>query len=195
MPIWRIQMQIEIAEAGRMTQSGSSLLRLIQNNNMPVLDLLVRESIQNSLDARKTDSKYVNVEFITGLFNSSYLGSELEELTKPLYERYGNQKYDYLAIRDSNTVGLTGVMNYKQIQNNSYGNLLKLVYEICKPHNWDLVMNFPDMKDDDDLIKNPNIRYRYAFVAEPASEEIRKQYLGKKFNKSFDKYTVYLFEY
>ena len=133
MPIWRIQMQIEIAEAGRMTQSGSSLLRLIQNNNMPVLDLLVRESIQNSLDARKTDSKYVNVEFITGLFNSSYLGSELEELTKPLYERYGNQKYDYLAIRDSNTVGLTGVMNYKQIQNNSYGNLLKLVYEICKP--------------------------------------------------------------
>ena len=70
-----------------------------------------------------------------------------------------------------------------------------LIYEICKPHNWDLVMNFPDMKDDDEVIKNPNIRYRYAFVAEPASEEIRKQYLGKKFNKSFDKYSVYLFEY
>lgn len=46
------QMKIEIAEPGRMTQSGSSLLKLIQNNNMPILDLLVRESIQNSLDAK-----------------------------------------------------------------------------------------------------------------------------------------------
>lgn len=45
-------MKIEIAEPGRMTQSGSSLLKLIQNNNMPILDLLVRESIQNSLDAK-----------------------------------------------------------------------------------------------------------------------------------------------
>lgn len=49
---WREQMKIEIAEPGRMTQSGSSLLKLIQNNNMPILDLLVRESIQNSLDAK-----------------------------------------------------------------------------------------------------------------------------------------------
>lgn len=45
-------MKIEIAEPGRMTQSGNSLLKLIQNNNMPILDLLVRESIQNSLDAK-----------------------------------------------------------------------------------------------------------------------------------------------
>ena len=45
-------MKIEIAEPGRMTQSGSSLLKLIQNNNMPILDLLVRDSIQNSLDAK-----------------------------------------------------------------------------------------------------------------------------------------------
>lgn len=29
-------MKIEIAEPGRMTQSGSSLLKLIQNNNMPI---------------------------------------------------------------------------------------------------------------------------------------------------------------
>ena len=34
-----------------MTESGSSLLRLIQNQNIPVLDLLVREAFQNSLDA------------------------------------------------------------------------------------------------------------------------------------------------
>lgn len=126
-------MQIEIAEVGRMMQSGSSLLRLIQNNNMPVLDLLVRESIQNSLDARKADSKYVEVDFLTGKFNSFRLGNELECITDSLKQRYGEGEYDFIAIRDSNTVGLTGVMDYKMVQNNAYGNLLKLVYEICKP--------------------------------------------------------------
>ena len=55
-------MKIEIAEPGRMTQSGSSLLKLIQNNNMPILDLLVRESIQNSLDAKNEKDPYVTVE-------------------------------------------------------------------------------------------------------------------------------------
>lgn len=54
-------MKIEIAEPGRMTQNGSSLLKLIQNNDMPILDLLVRESVQNSLDAAKADSKYVSL--------------------------------------------------------------------------------------------------------------------------------------
>lgn len=126
-------MQIEIAEAGRMTQTGSSLLRLIQNNNMPILDLLVRESIQNSLDARKDDSKYVEVDYLTGRFKSRNLSQELELITEPLEKRFGVGEYEYIAIRDLNTVGLTGVMDYKKVRNNEYGNLLKLVYEICKP--------------------------------------------------------------
>ena len=126
-------MQIEIAEPGRMTQTGSSLQRLIQNNNMPVLDLLVRESIQNSLDARKRDSKYVEVNYITGSFKSESLAGELESLTEPLTRRFGNEKQRFLAIRDAYTEGLTGVMDYRQVKDNIYGNLLKLVYEICKP--------------------------------------------------------------
>lgn len=71
-------MKIEIAEPGRMTQTGSSLLKLIQNNDMPVLDLLVRESIQNSLDARKSDVKYVDVNYLTGAFDNHKLSAELE---------------------------------------------------------------------------------------------------------------------
>ncbi len=126
-------MRIEIAEPGRMTQTGSSLQRLIQNNNMPVLDLLVRESIQNSLDARKRDSKYVEVNFVTGSFDSGVLAGELESLTEPLTRRFGNGMKRFLAIRDSHTEGLTGVMDYRQVKDNVYGNLLKLVYEICKP--------------------------------------------------------------
>lgn len=126
-------MQIEIAEPGRMIQTGSSLLRLIQNNNMPALDLLIRESIQNSLDARASNSRYVEMDFLTGHFRSEQLGKELDLLTQPLYKRYSNKECEFLAIRDSNTTGLTGVMDYKKVKNNDYGNLLKLVYEICKP--------------------------------------------------------------
>lgn len=126
-------MKIEIAEPGRMTQSGSSLFRLIQNHKTPVLDLLVRESIQNSLDAHKLDAKYVTVEFLTGEFNSSKLGNELEGITEELQKRYPNENYQYLAVCDSNTVGLTGEMDVKNVKHNNYGNLLKLVYEICKP--------------------------------------------------------------
>lgn len=126
-------MKIEIAEPGRMTQTGSSLLKLIQNNDMPVLDLLVRESIQNSLDARKEDVKYVNVDYQTGSFESGKLADELEGITNALKDRFGCNSAEFLAVKDTNTVGLTGEMNYKNVKNNEYGNLLKLVYEICKP--------------------------------------------------------------
>lgn len=130
---WREQMKIEIAEPGRMTQSGSSLLRLIQNNKTPILDLLVRESVQNSLDAHKEGAKSVTVEFLTGDFKQKELSTELEKITEELNKRYPEETCRYLAICDSDTVGLTGEMDVQQVKGNNYGNLLKLVYEICKP--------------------------------------------------------------
>lgn len=126
-------MKIEIAEPGRMTQSGSSLLKLIQNNNMPILDLLVRESIQNSLDAKNEIDPYVTVEFFTGEFNKVSLNSELEGITDSLNRKYWKNEYKYIAVRDSNTVGLTGKLHYDEVTDNQYGNLLKLIYEISKP--------------------------------------------------------------
>ena len=126
-------MKVEIAEPGRMTQSGSSLLKLIQNNNMPILDLLVRESIQNSLDAKNENDSYVTVEFFTGEFNKLALNSELEGIKESLNKKYWKNEYKYIAIRDSNTVGLTGKMHYDEVTDNQYGNLLKLIYEISKP--------------------------------------------------------------
>lgn len=126
-------MNIEIAEPGRMTQSGSSLLRLIQNNNMPILDLLVRESIQNSLDATNGTSDYVQVEFLTGSFKTRKFNRYLDGVEENLNRIILNDESKYIAIKDSNTVGLTGKMHYDHVENNDYGNLLKLVYEISKP--------------------------------------------------------------
>ena len=115
-------MKIEIAEPGRMTQSGSSLLKLIQNHKTPVLDLLVRESIQNSLDAHKPDARSVTVEYLTGKFSSRKLGKELDGITEALARRFPSDICQYLAVCDSDTVGLTGEMDVQNVRNNNYGN-------------------------------------------------------------------------
>lgn len=126
-------MEIEIAQAGHMTQSGSSLLRLIQNNDMPVLDLFVRESVQNSLDAAVPGTRSVTVQFLTGRFDSVLFRQKLSGVSDQIGRRFPAQEYEYLAVRDTDTVGLTGPMNYSAVSENQYGNLLKLIYEICKP--------------------------------------------------------------
>ena len=128
-------MKIEIAQHDRMSESGSSLLRLIQNQSIPLLDLLVRESTQNSLDAAKEGEEKVSVEYTVGKFQSSTLNQYFDVINKRLDEKFpdSNGPYSFISVRDKNTYGLTGPVKYEDIKNNQFGNLLKLVYEICKP--------------------------------------------------------------
>ena len=91
-------MKIEIAEHERMSESGSSLLRLIQNQDIPLLDLLVRESIQNSLDAAIKKERSVEVELRVGEFESRKLNEHLERIGDALNRKYSRQKCKY--IRD-----------------------------------------------------------------------------------------------
>ena len=92
-------MEIEIAQPGHMTQSGSSLLRLIQNNDMPVLDLFVRESVQNSLDAAVPGTRSVTVQFLTGRFDSVLFRQKLSGVSDQIGRRFPGQEYEYLAVR------------------------------------------------------------------------------------------------
>ena len=126
-------MKIEIGKHDRMAESGSSLLRLIQNQDIPLLDLLIRESLQNSLDAAAQGSSSVNIDIVSGNFISKDLNKHLEKVESSLNRRYGNSKGRFIAIRDSETTGLTGPVRYKEVKKNDFGNLLKLVYEISKP--------------------------------------------------------------
>ena len=126
-------MKIEIAEPGRMTQSGSSLLRLIQNNDMPLLDLFVRESVQNCLDAHLEGVDSVCVDFLSGYFESDAFLQYLDGVKDVMEVRFPEKRYRFLAVRDSRTTGLTGPLHYKDVIGNDYGNLLKLIYEISKP--------------------------------------------------------------
>lgn len=116
-----------------MTQSGSSLLSMIQNTETPILDLFVRESVQNSLDAHKDGVPFVKVDFLTGSFNKECFNKELDKISDALNKRYPEKEYHFLAIKDTNTVGLTGPVDEENVIDEQYGNLLKLVYQISKP--------------------------------------------------------------
>lgn len=125
-------MRIEIAQHDRMTESGSSLLRLIQNQDMPLLDLLVREAVQNSLDAA-SGKPFVNVDISVRQFKAKDLNKQLDGITDQLNARYKSTAYSSIIISDSNTVGLTGPVRYEDVKGHDFGNCLKLIYEISKP--------------------------------------------------------------
>lgn len=122
-------MQIEVAEFGKMSQSGSSLLKLIQNNDMPILDLLVREAVQNSLDAginaNDSDSVYLDIGIKT--IDVSNFSKHLHGITDYLNENFGSGTQKAIYIEDANTTGLTGSLDFN---NNPNSNIFKLVYGI-----------------------------------------------------------------
>lgn len=118
-------MDVEILSEARMSQTGTTLFGLMRNVLRP-LDLLVRESIQNSLDAVavKEKNEKVTVDFITGDFNSARLADNLGHLGTRIMGVYSEPSYRFIAIRDKGTTGLTGGYD------NERSNLNKLVYQI-----------------------------------------------------------------
>lgn len=127
-------MQIKIASPGEMGISGSAVIDSIQDKYTPILDLLVRESIQNSLDAAIQGEKHVKVDFHIGRFSPRQANELLEGISEKLNKRYTDELYDFIAISDTNTLGLTGPVNIREVDDEkNYGNLIKLVYDISKP--------------------------------------------------------------
>ncbi|MBM6616990.1 hypothetical protein [Bacillus suaedaesalsae] len=122
-------MHIEIAEFGKMSQSGNSLLKLIQNNDLPILDLLVREAIQNSLDAGISVEGHNSVYVDIGIkdINVSNFAKHLDGITERLIEKFGDTPQKALYIEDANTTGLTGSLDFRNSPN---GNIFKLIYGI-----------------------------------------------------------------
>lgn len=127
-------MKIETLQLERMGMTGSSILKALQNQSMSTIDLLIRESLQNSLDAydKKNLNKYVEVRFNTGQFNSWDLNKELDYLGDSLNKKYKDNMYDYLCFEDRYTTGLDGEIR-ELSKTHAYGNFQKLVYEIAKP--------------------------------------------------------------
>ena len=126
---------IEIIPPRKGVVRGSSILDLYMRKGTPIIDLLVRESIQNSLDAYIEKTDFVHVQYIYNKFDTNSLISGLEGLQGlKKYSKYSN----YLAIRDTNTTGLEGEIDEElaisklddaSIQQRFY----KLVYGILEP--------------------------------------------------------------
>ena len=87
---------------------GNKMASALQDVGIPILDILVRESIQNSLDAADNDcdSPCVLVEYKIDDFNVSQLTQELEGLSS--LDTRTDLPCRAMSIRDRYTVGLTG---------------------------------------------------------------------------------------
>lgn len=112
---------------------GSVTLKSLQNDNIPELDLLVRESIQNSSDASlKEPGKNYKVAFTTGKFIPNDFNSLITGLEDKLNQSFQQENADFLEIRDTKTSGLTGCIRKAEITDDDHGNFFKLIYDTGK---------------------------------------------------------------
>lgn len=112
---------------------GSVTLKSLQNDNIPELDLLVRESIQNSSDASlKEPGKNFKVAFTTGKFVPKDFNSLITGLEDKLNRSFSQEKADFMEIRDTKTSGLTGSIRKSEITDDDHGNFFKLIYDTGK---------------------------------------------------------------
>lgn len=114
-----------------MAQDGKAILRSLPNNTLSHIDLMVRESIQNSLDATVENMPHTLVDFTTGEFQSEELAPHFEDIGDLLIERHPH-KQRFIAVSDKNTYGLTGDYSSDDIQVLNDSNFHKLVFGIGK---------------------------------------------------------------
>lgn len=112
---------------------GSAVLKSLQNENMPRLDLLVREAVQNSSDAAlgMTKKPFFCVDFRYGDFDTAAFNKTMACLTPMLDQRMAGKKSQFLEIRDTETSGLTGSYRLSDIAGD-HGNYFKLIFDTGK---------------------------------------------------------------
>src|SRR5690554_5635934 len=114
-------------KASTYSNLGDSVLRIMQNETMEVLELLVREVIQNSLDAG-IKNKDVIMDFKIQNFESKKVLNIIEGLNEDFFfKKFSENNQKQIIISDKNTTGLTGDAN---IYNDRNSNLYKLVYNV-----------------------------------------------------------------
>lgn len=114
---------------------GSGSLKALQNDNLPEIDLLVREAIQNSSDASlREPGDSFGVSFNYRTFSPKKFNDLLSDVDGILNERFPQTEADYLEIRDHKTSGLTGSVKYTEVGESleDHGNYFKLVFDTGK---------------------------------------------------------------
>ncbi len=114
---------------------GSGSLKALQNDNLPEIDLLIREAIQNSSDASlKEPGDSFGVSFNYKKFSPKHFNSILSDVEDILNKRYPEDEADYIEIRDRKTSGLTGKVRRAEVAQDpdDHGNYFKLVFDTGK---------------------------------------------------------------
>lgn len=114
-----------------MVQDGDSILKSLQNNSFPTVDLVIRESLQNSLDAQIPGSSDTEVEINVGTFDSEKFAVNFEEIDETLIKKYPGQQM-VLSISDKNTKGLTGDFRDNSQESLATSNFQKLIFSLGK---------------------------------------------------------------
>ena len=119
----------KILELGHSIAYGSVTLKSLQNENIPEIDLLVREAIQNSSDASlgEADDSFT-VKFNTGTFVPSRFNTNLSGIEDILDEKFPEETAEFLEIRDTKTAGLTGPIHMRDVLPKDHGNFFKLIF-------------------------------------------------------------------
>ena len=120
-----------INDVQSMSHDGGKILKSLQNNYLPLIDIVVREAIQNSLDASIEGEHSTNVDFKIDKFQSEKLAPIFEGVDKDLIERYPSYQ-TFVAISDRKTYGLTGDYTSNDIKILDGSNFHKLVFGIGK---------------------------------------------------------------
>ena len=123
------ELHYKILESGGSIFHGSTILKSMQNDSVPPIDLLVREAIQNSNDAAiGIGEKYYSVSFNTGSFDACAFNSLFpENIRNELNSR--DLHNNFIEIRDTKTCGLSGGMTAKIRSKEKHGHFAKLVYD------------------------------------------------------------------
>ena len=112
--------------------SGSSALQVLQNEHTFILDLLIRESIQNSSDAAIDGVPVYYVFYNMGTFDNQRLSFYFDKDTENKLNNRYSSKCSYLEIRDKNTVGLTGETVLSKRDNSTKSNFIRLIFDMGK---------------------------------------------------------------
>jgi len=123
-------LKVQLTKQERMGESGHSLLRLLQNESLPLIDLFIREAIQNSLDATLPNQKETIIDVGVKEFSNEKLSKQLEGITDILVSRYGNVNPKAIYLSDKNTSGLTGAIRDDENHDIQQSKIYKLIYGI-----------------------------------------------------------------
>jgi hypothetical protein len=108
---------------------GDKVLSILQDQSTPVLDLLVREAVQNSLDAALGVDTNVEVSFDLREIDPSKLLNMMDLENDGFNELRALPKL--FEIRDTGTHGLTGETSMAHMQSTGEcGNFLKLIFSL-----------------------------------------------------------------